>query len=249
MSRLFITSKEIAFINDITKELIKDVIGQQIIYYPISTMKTKIHPVYEEAIEKIFENPIILDVLAAQPAWETKWNQFGNEQTNKFEVFVQARDLIDKGYNINEGDFFVYDSAIFEVLAFINMNNIFGQAEYTVCYKIEAKLARKGQLDLKAFKAMLMDQNVPYIENTVTKVWQQQRGLPENVEGATLDKRQMRDRMGDDMAPIALGEGARVINIDNDADPQHKPNDASNFVHETPIYNEPTPDKNIYDED
>ena len=58
MSRLFITSREIQFINDITKEVVKDVIGQQIIYYPISTMKTQVHPVYEEAIEKIFENPI-----------------------------------------------------------------------------------------------------------------------------------------------------------------------------------------------
>ena len=127
MSRLFITSREIQFINDITKEVIKDIIGQQIIYYPISTMKTQVHPVYEEAIEKIFENPIRLDVLAAQPNWETKWNQFGNEQTNKFELFVQARDLLDKGYNINEGDFFLYGDQLYELTTFVPINNIYGQ--------------------------------------------------------------------------------------------------------------------------
>lgn len=249
MSRLFITSREQNFIHDLTSEFLKDIVGQQITYYPISTMKTQVHPVYEEAIEKIFEHPILLDVLAAQPEWETKWNQFGNEQGAKVELFIQARDLIDKGYNINEGDFFVYDSAVWEILSFVNMNNIFGQVEYTLGYKIGAKLARMGQLDLKIFKEMLAEQNVPFVDNTVTKTWQQQRGLEENVEGETLDKRQMRERMGDDMAPIALGEGARIVTLDNDSDPQHKINESTTFDHETPIHNEPVPDKNIYDED
>ena len=69
MSKLFITSREIAFINDITKEVIKDIIGQYIFYYPISTLKTQIHPIYEEAVDKIFENPIKFEVLAGQPSW------------------------------------------------------------------------------------------------------------------------------------------------------------------------------------
>ena len=34
MSRLFITQREINFISDITKEIIKDVVGQKIYYYP-----------------------------------------------------------------------------------------------------------------------------------------------------------------------------------------------------------------------
>jgi hypothetical protein len=57
MARLFIGPKEIALVNDWSKEYIKDIVGQTIIYYPLSTMKTKVHPVYDEAINKIFENP------------------------------------------------------------------------------------------------------------------------------------------------------------------------------------------------
>jgi len=237
MSRLFITPREVQFINDVTKEFVKDVIGQHIIYYPISTLKTQIHPVYEEAIEKIFENPIKVDVLAGQPNWETKWNTFGNEQDNKVEIYVQARDLLDKGYEIKEGDFFMYNGAVFEVLTALNINNIFGQAEYDVGFKIEGKLARKGTLDIQNFKDILSDQGIEYLDNSVQKIWQQQRGLSENVEGPTGDKREMRERLGEDMAEPALGEGPRVVNIDSEVnDETHKPNKASSFDNESPNY-------------
>ena len=43
MARLFITPREINFINDIGKEIVKDVIGQKIYYFPISHIKTQIH--------------------------------------------------------------------------------------------------------------------------------------------------------------------------------------------------------------
>ena len=53
MSRFFITQREINFINDLTKELIKDVIGQKIYYFQISEIKSNVHDIYEEAPEKI----------------------------------------------------------------------------------------------------------------------------------------------------------------------------------------------------
>ena len=55
MGRLYITNREIDFINDITKELIKDVVGQIVIYYPISEEKTKTN-LYNESDQKVFEN-------------------------------------------------------------------------------------------------------------------------------------------------------------------------------------------------
>ena len=38
-----------AFFSDITKELIKDVVGQKIVYYPISELKSKVHEMYQES--------------------------------------------------------------------------------------------------------------------------------------------------------------------------------------------------------
>ena len=63
MPRLFMTPREINFINDLGKELVKDVIGQKIYYFQISEIKSRVHDVYEESPDKVFENPIEIDCL------------------------------------------------------------------------------------------------------------------------------------------------------------------------------------------
>ena len=204
--------------NDWTKEYVKDVVGQKIFYYAVSTMKTNVHPVYDEAVVKIFENPVALDVIASQPDWETKHNQFGMEQTSTLELFLQARDLLDKELTPAEGDFFTYGDAVFEVAAFYNTNNIFGQEEYESGYKLIGKLARPGAFDPKVFFGPTKDDK--NFENAgVQKSFEQQRGLPENREGATGDVRQVRERLGDEMAPVALDTGPRRVALDPDGKP------------------------------
>lgn len=217
MARLFITSKEIQFINDLNKEVLKDIIGQTINYYPVSTLKTNIHPVYEEAVQKIFDNPVKLPVLAGWPDVETSTGIFGSEKKAKIEIYVQARDLIDKGFTIYEGDFFTYADQTFEIASFNTLNNIFGQEEYEVGYKIVGTAARLGQFDPKNFFPPNKDSAGPYTETSVQTTFEQQRGLAETpIEGETGDFRQMRDRLGDQMAPIALGEGPRVVEVEPD---------------------------------
>jgi len=217
MARLFITSREIQFINDLTKEFVKDVVGQTINYYPVSTLKTKVHPVYQEAVQKIFDNPIKVPVLASWPESEVKANQFGLEKIAKLEVFIQARDLIDKGFTIIEGDFFTFADQAFEIVSFVTLGNIFGQEEYEVGYKITAMSARLGQFDPKNFFSPNKDSAGPYEETQVQKTFEQQRGLGETpIDGATGDIRQIRERLKEDMSEIALGEGPRVVGIDSD---------------------------------
>lgn len=208
MPRLFVTNKEIDFFNDITKEVIKDINGQKITYWPISTLKTKIHPVYNEAVKKIFENPISVDALVGQPNWSAVMNQFGAEQTNKLEVFIQARDLEQKGIEISEGDYFVYGTEAYEIVSSLNINNYFGQAEHDVGFKITGILARHGEFDPKNFYRST-DEHVSLTE------FQQQRGLPENMEGPTGDIRNVHDRQGQDAIPPALGDGPRKVGVDH----------------------------------
>lgn len=223
-------------------------LGQFIYYYPISAMKTQIEPIYEEAIQKIFQTPIKIDVIADQPTWNDKLNLWGHEQTSTIELFIHNKDILDKNIRINEGDFFVYGDRTYEILSANTINNtIFGQVEYRIGIKIIGKIARQGQIDLNTFKQLLIDAGIEYINNSVNKIWQQQRGLPENIEGATGDKRELRERLGQDMAEIALGEGPRTINIDSaDSDLEQTPHSASSFDNNSPsllsnesdIYNE-----------
>lgn len=218
MARLFITAREQQFISDLTKEFIKDVVGQWIIYYPISTIKTQVHALYEEAVEKIFENPIKIEALVGQPEKEKSYTNFGIDGLTKLEVFIQSRDLLDKQIEITPGDYFIYDSQTFEIQDVNEMNNVFGQAEYSVSYKVTAASVRSGVIDLPTFKQLLLDGKT-YIDSDAQKEFEQQRGFGEDLAGnPTGDFRQLRDRLDEEMAPISLGTGPRVITIDEDTE-------------------------------
>ena len=55
---LFIGKKERDLVKQVNDELIERVIGQQVVYYPISINKTNFHPLYGEAIKKTFLPPV-----------------------------------------------------------------------------------------------------------------------------------------------------------------------------------------------
>jgi hypothetical protein len=145
MSRLFITSKELNFISDITKEIVKDVIGQRIFYYPISENNTHTHTIYNEALQKFYDNPIALDALVDSTfQTETKIDKFGIDSQYKIEVFVHYRDLIDKGINICIGDFFSFSDIFYEITERVFIKNIFGMPEHRNGIKLVGTKAREG---------------------------------------------------------------------------------------------------------
>ena len=60
---LFLGKKERDLVKQVNDELIERVIGQDILYYPISNIHTNFHPLYGEAIDKNFLPPIRVYVL------------------------------------------------------------------------------------------------------------------------------------------------------------------------------------------
>ena len=110
MARLFITPREIDLISDITKEVMKDVIGQKIYYYRVREEYSEIHDVYEESPEKIFDPPIEIDSLIEWDSSKVTTNNFGTEKYQKITVYIQVRDMIDKDIELREGDFLSYST-------------------------------------------------------------------------------------------------------------------------------------------
>ena len=94
MARLFITPRELDLISDISQEIIKDVVGQKVYYYKVRKDLTKVHDVYEEAEEKVFNPPVEIDA-------RVEWNQatyttgkFGSGQMSEISVWLQYRDIM-----------------------------------------------------------------------------------------------------------------------------------------------------------
>jgi len=186
VARLFITPREVDLISDITKEIIKDVVGQKIYYYRVRTEVTEIHDVYEEAINKIFDHPIELESQVVWMPNETRTNRFGSEEYSSIEVFVHYRDLIDKDIAVTEGDYFSYGDTFFEITSLQWQNNIYGEIEYTTGIKLVGKQARKGQIDVEPHGPT--DEGYGD-DDAIQETFVQQRGFSENSEGQTGDKR------------------------------------------------------------
>ena len=189
MGRFFITPREINFINDIAKELVKDVIGQKIYYFPISEIKSKVHDVYEESSDKVFENPIEIDALVKYQPQDISTNRFGSEENSSIEVYIQSRDLLDKGIEVLEGDFFSYGELFFEVIKAPDTDTIFGQVEHERFVTITGKQSRKGQFVSKIFGPTSEKYNDA---DAVQDTFIQQRGETSNRLGETGDVRDLR---------------------------------------------------------
>ena len=191
MARLFISKREIDFINDIGKEVIKDVVGQKIYLFQISEAKSKVHDVYEESQDKVFETPIELDCLVKYNAQEITTNRYGSEEYYTVEAYIQSRDLLDKGIEILEGDFFSYGSIFFEIITAPVSQTILGQIEHKRYITITGKQSRKDLFLAKVFGPTSED----YLdEDAVQDTFVQQRGFETNRLGKTADVRDLQKK-------------------------------------------------------
>lgn len=191
MARLFITSKELDLISDLTKEINKDVIGTKIYYYSISETKTKIHEIYDEAPDKIFENPIEVSAVVDYIESESKTTKFGVEKDYTVSVFLHNRDLLDIGLETNVGDFFSYGSTFFEITSKSIDKVLYGQIEHTAGTKLIAKPARKQQFVTKILGPTGEEHSD---DNAIQDEFEQQRGQKSNSEGKTGDKRELQEK-------------------------------------------------------
>lgn len=190
MARLFITPRELNFISDITKELIKDVVGQKIYYYPISEAKTKTHGVYNEALKKVYDNPIAIDALIDNNfQTDSKIDKFGIDAQYKIEAYVQHRDLVDKGINVSIGDFFSFDTIFYEITERVFMRNIYGMPEHKDGVKLVGTKAREGLFDAP----IIGPTDISYTDaDAVQNTFVQQRGEALDANGdPTGDKRDL----------------------------------------------------------
>jgi len=200
MARLFITPREIDLISDLTKEIHKDIIGQVIYYYPVRDDITKVHDVYEEAIDKIFDPPIEIDSRVEWSAKEINTDRFGHHSTYNVTAYLHYRDVLDRGLEIREGDYFSFGDNFFEIVSSKYDSLIFGQIEHVAGYVLMGKTARKGQIDVRPVgptEELYTDSDA--IQETFT----QQRG--------DLKKGDRRELVADKVIP-SPETGAKTVN-------------------------------------
>ena len=116
---LFVGKKERDLVKQVNDELIERVIGQQIVYYPISVEHTNFHSLYGEAIQKTFLPPVQVYALIM---WE-------GEQTTNTDFGIDRRSSI--------------------IIHFHEPKELFGQVDHKMEIEAKCIKAREGTFNAK----------------------------------------------------------------------------------------------------
>ena len=142
---LFLGKKERDLVKQVNDELVEKVIGQQILYYPVSIEDTDFHPVYGEAIQKNFLNPIRVYALVEWQGYETETTNLGVDRLSKIVVHFHKRRLTeDQNLFVREGDFVLYGEEYYEIMTLNEPKQIFGQVGHKMEVVAECAKAREG---------------------------------------------------------------------------------------------------------
>ena len=145
---LFIGEKERNLVKQVNDELIERVIGQQVLYYPISLDHTDFHPLYGEAIEKTFLPPVRVYALVEWEGQETTNTSAGIDKRSSITVHFHKRRLTeDQDLFVREGDFVLYGSFHYEIVTLNETKQIFGQIDHKMEISAKCIRARQGLFD------------------------------------------------------------------------------------------------------
>jgi hypothetical protein len=185
---LFIGPRELDLFNDISREVMKDIAGQQVHLYPIDYARTMVHDVYQEAPERVFDTPITIDARVTWQPTEVTTNEFGHDEIRTIEVFVHVRDMLERGVQVQTGDFLSFGESFYEITSCVFSDVVFGMPEYRMGYKMTCVQTRQDE-----FVARIVGPTWEGFseDDAVKEDFYQQRGFESNQEGATGDVRDL----------------------------------------------------------
>jgi hypothetical protein len=177
MARLFVGQREVDFFADISKELIKDVVGQKIYYYTVRDDLSDVHDMYEESIEKIFNPPIEIEAAIEWQPSEVKTTRFGTENVKTLTIYLHYRDMLDRNIEFREGDYFSYGTLFFEATSIVYDKLIFGQIERVISMKVTGKQTRINHVNKSPHgpKSEIFTDS-----DAIQTQFEQQRGIPDH---------------------------------------------------------------------
>ncbi len=147
---LFLGEKERNLVKQVNDEIIERIIGQTIVYYPISREHTNYHSVYGEAVQKTFLAPIKINALVEWEGSKTTTEIYGIDRLTSITIKFHRRRLIeDQELYVREGDFVLFGDTFYEIVTLNEAKILFGQIGHK--FEILAKCikARESMFNAK----------------------------------------------------------------------------------------------------
>tara|TARA_Y100000034_G_scaffold27702_1_gene33271 strand:- start:2219 stop:2707 length:489 start_codon:yes stop_codon:yes gene_type:complete len=147
---LFFNKKERDLVKQVNDELIERVIGQTVLYYPISNVHTNFHPLYGEAIDKNFLPPIRVYALVEWADPGTTSTPYGVDHLSNITIHFHKRRLTeDQDLYVRVGDFVLYGSNYYEITTLSQPKELFGQTAHKMEISAKCMKARQSLFDGK----------------------------------------------------------------------------------------------------
>ena len=142
---LFTGKKEKDLVKQVNDEVIERVVGQTIVYYPISLEHTNFHEIYGEAIQKTFLNPVRVYAMVQYVSENTQTTPLGVDRVEKIKVSFHKRRLSeDQNLFVREGDFIQYGQQFYEILTLSEPIWLYGQVDSKFEITADCVRAREG---------------------------------------------------------------------------------------------------------
>ena len=111
---MFGSTRDVATMKIFTKEVIEDIVSQEIGYYKIMLSDTPTN-VYGEALNKYFIGPVLIPCLLVRGEFQTVRDDYGPDTKRDIEFRFFKDHLIEANIVPEVGDVIMYDEAYYEV--------------------------------------------------------------------------------------------------------------------------------------
>ena len=142
MARLFTSDEERLLINELTREIVQKVAGQQVFYCGISTEHSRVHDVYNESTRKVYLPPASINALVFYEEPRQSTTDFGPDRVHRIEVYFHNDELRQRNIRVRTGDFVVYGPVVYEIIESKEDQLLHGMVEYPVMTKCICQTAR-----------------------------------------------------------------------------------------------------------
>ena len=155
---LFTGKKETNLVKQVGDELLERVVGQQVVYFPVSLGNSDFHPLYGESINKTFLPPVHVFAAVEWKGSETTTTNFGIDKKSAIDVKFHKRRLTeDQNLFVREGDFVLYGKILYEIVTVGQPRLLFGNVDEK--YEVIASCirAREGTFRLSEIEGPVND--------------------------------------------------------------------------------------------
>lgn len=161
MARKFITTRELGLIDSWNREVIQDIVQQEVIYYGISYEDSVVHDVYDEAVLKEYLQPVRINARVEFDQGPSAAKAGTVDSSFTARVILHAEECRERNVNPREGDFVEYGQVVFEVTSVRHSQPVFGQINDKLKYELSCVPSRQGQFKVDSVKSDGVDNTHP----------------------------------------------------------------------------------------